>query len=256
MGLLKIKDCDPLDYVCTVNESSKLTEINVKAEYVDVFQGLGRLKDSYQMQIDDSIRPVVHAPRRVPVPIRNKIHEKLEQLVNEGVITPVTDATGWVSSMVVLQKPNGQIRLCLDLKDLTVAIRREYYTMPTIEEVSTRLKKSKILHCVGCKERFMANSIGWPIQHADVFQHAFRSLPFALFTNFPEWGSHCIVTALAANNNCLIKLDRVSCTNYFMSIHNFRCSVQLIKIAKPDQKRMFEKQCAQDAGAEINSVRA
>ena len=141
MGLLKIKDYDPLDYVCTVNDSSKLTEINVKAEYADVFQGLGRLKDSYSIQIDDSIRPVVHSHRRVPVPMRNKVHEKLEQLVNEGVITPVTNATDWVSSMVVVQKPNGQIRLCLDPKDLNVAISREYYPMPTIEEVSTRLKK-------------------------------------------------------------------------------------------------------------------
>ena len=126
MGLLKIKDCDPLDCVCTVNESSKLTEINVKAEYADVFRGLGRLKDSYSIEIDDSIRPVVHAPRRIPVPMRSKVHDKLEQLVNEGVITPVTDATYWVSSMVVVHKPNGQIRLCLDPKDLNVAIRREY----------------------------------------------------------------------------------------------------------------------------------
>ena len=93
MRLLKIKDCDPLDYVCTVNESSKLTEINVKAEYAYVFRGLGRFKDSYSIEIDDSIRPVVHAPRHIPVPMRNKVHEKLEQFVNEGVITPVTDAT-------------------------------------------------------------------------------------------------------------------------------------------------------------------
>ena len=160
MGLLKIKDCDTFDYVCTVNESSKLTEINVKAGYADVFQGLGRLKDSYSIQIDDSIRPVVHAPRRIPVPMRNKVHEKLEELVNEEVITPVMDATDWVSSMVVVQKPNGQMRLCLDPKDLNVAIRREYYPMPTIEEVSTRLKKSQIIHCVGCKEWFLANILG------------------------------------------------------------------------------------------------
>ena len=40
-----------------------------------------------------------------------------------------------------------------------------------------------------------------------------------------------------------------------MSTHNFRCSVQLIKIAKPDKKRMFEKHCVQDGGGEINSVR-
>ena len=72
-GLLKIKDCDPLDNVCTVNESSKLTEINAKAEYADVFQGLGRLKDSYSIQIDDSIGPVVHAPKCVPVQMRNNV---------------------------------------------------------------------------------------------------------------------------------------------------------------------------------------
>lgn len=154
MGLLKIKDCDPLDYVCTVNESSKLTEIDVKAEYADVFEGLGRLKDSYSIQIDDSIRPVVHAPRRVPVPMRNTVHEELEQLVNEGVITPVTDATDWVSSMVVAQKPNGQIRLCLDPKDLNVAIRREYYPMPTIEEVSTRLKNARFFTVLDAKNGF------------------------------------------------------------------------------------------------------
>ena len=110
-------------------------EINVKAEYADVFQGLGRLKDSYSIQIDDFIRPVVHDPRRVPVPMRNKVHEKLEQLVNEGVITPVTDATDWVSSMVVVQKPNCHIRLCLDLKDLNVAIRREYYPIGLYRDV-------------------------------------------------------------------------------------------------------------------------
>ena len=55
----------------------------------------------------------------------------------------MTDSTDWVSSMVVVQKPNGQIRLCLDPKDLNVAITREYYPMPTIEEVSTWLKKAR-----------------------------------------------------------------------------------------------------------------
>ena len=38
----------------------------------------------------------------------------------------------------------------------------------------------------------------------------------------------------------LIKLDRVSCTNYFMSIHNLRYNVQLIIIATRN-KEIFEK---------------
>ena len=44
-------------------------------------------------------------------------------------------------------------------------------------------------------------------------------------------------TVLSENKQLFIKLGRVSCTgtNYFISIDNFRCSVQLIKIAKRDQ---------------------
>ena len=143
-GFLKIKDCDPLDYIiisCTDKESSKLTEINVKAEYADMFHDLGRIKNSYSIEVDNSIRPVVHAPRRAPVTVRNKVHEEREQLVNKGVITPVTDATYWVSSMVVVQKPNGQIRLCLDPAMLRSGVSTT--PMPTIEEFSTRLYKAR-----------------------------------------------------------------------------------------------------------------
>ena len=65
---------------------------------------------------------------------------------------------------------------------------------------------------------------------------------------------HCDV--IIGKHYFLIKLDRISCTNYFMSIHNRRCRVKLIKIAKRDEKkRIFVKtHCVKDAGAEINSV--
>ena len=106
MGLLKIKDCDPLDYVCYANEESKLTEEILKAEFADVFAGLGKLQNSYSIQIDDSVRAVVHAPRRVPVAMREKVKDKLDQLVHDGVVKPVTEPTDWVSSMVVVQKTN------------------------------------------------------------------------------------------------------------------------------------------------------
>ena len=58
--------------------------------------------------------------------------------------------------------------------------------------------------------------------------------------NFPEKGSHCIVTSISANKYFLIKLDLVSSTNYFMSIHKLRYNVQLIIIATRN-KEIFEK---------------
>ena len=79
-----------------------------------------------------------------------------------------------------------------------------------------------------------------------------RKIQFALCTNLPEKGTHCIVTSLSANQYFLIKLDSVSCTHYFMSIHNLRYSVQLIKIATRNKKifdkiprcRLFKQLCA------------
>ena len=60
-------------------QAKKLTESTVKAEYPDVFQGLGRLKDSYSIEIDESVRPVVHAPRRIPVPVHEKVRKELDE---------------------------------------------------------------------------------------------------------------------------------------------------------------------------------
>ena len=47
-------------------------------------------------------------------------------------------------------------------------------------------------------------------------------------------------TALSRNKYFKNEICLVSCrpTNYFMSIHNFRCSVQLMKIAKRDKKSL------------------
>ena len=168
MGVLKIKDSDPLDYVYSTHEAAKkLSACAVKAEYTDVFQGLGRLKDSYSIEIDESVRPVVHAPRRVPVPVRENVHKKVDELVCAGVLTPVAETTDWVSSMVIVQKPSGQIRICLNPKDLNTVIRREYY----IEEASTRLTNERLFTVLDAKNEL------WQIQkYVDVFQHAIWSV--------------------------------------------------------------------------------
>ena len=84
--------------------------------------------------------------------MREKVCKKLDELVCDEVLSvTVTEATDWVSSMVIVQKPSGQIRICIYPKDLNTAIRREYYPMPTIEEVSTRLKNARMFTVLDAK---------------------------------------------------------------------------------------------------------
>lgn len=56
----------------------------------------------------------------------------------------VRTPTLWIGSKVVVPKPNGNLRICLDPKDLNRAPQRENYPLPTTEEVPSRLHGAKV----------------------------------------------------------------------------------------------------------------
>ena len=64
-------------------------------------------------------------------------------MVEENILAPVNEATDWVSSIVTVVKPN-KLRICIDRKDLSRAIMRSLYPLPTVEEVATSLSKAKV----------------------------------------------------------------------------------------------------------------
>ena len=47
--------------------------------------------------------------------------------------------------MVVMEKPSGGLRICLDPRDLNKAIKRENSQLPTFEEIASRLSGAKLL---------------------------------------------------------------------------------------------------------------
>jgi hypothetical protein len=64
-------------------------------------------------------------------------------MVKDKIITPVTEPTDWVHSILVVEKPNGKLRICLDPKLLNDAIPRPHYTMPTLDDVTAKLAGTK-----------------------------------------------------------------------------------------------------------------
>ena len=45
-------------------------------------------------------------------------------MVADGIITPVQEPTEWVSRMMVVGKPDGDVRISLDPSELNKAIQR------------------------------------------------------------------------------------------------------------------------------------
>ena len=73
----------------------------------------GEMAAKYQVRVDESATPVQDPPRRVPVALREKVKQKLEELSQQEIIEPVTTPTRWISSMVKVVK-NGKLRICQD----------------------------------------------------------------------------------------------------------------------------------------------
>ena len=86
--------------------------------------------------------------------LRGVVKAELDAMADKQIITPVTEPTKWVSSMVVAQKKNGKVRICLDPQHLNKVVMRSHYPLPTIEEVASRLTNAKVFTVLDAKTGF------------------------------------------------------------------------------------------------------
>ena len=61
-----------------------------------------------------------------------------------GIIEKVNGPTDWVSSIVIVGKPNGDVRICLDPKRLDDAIIREHHYTQKLKDVLPQLSNAKV----------------------------------------------------------------------------------------------------------------
>lgn len=130
-----------LAHVCEVKQS-KLTELQTR--FKECFTGLGKLKGfKLQLHVDPSVRPVAQGPRRIPFGLRDKVDKELQNLLDTDVIEQATGPTPWASPVVVVvPKPSGEVRLCVDMRRVNAAIVRERHPIPTVDEVIQELSHS------------------------------------------------------------------------------------------------------------------
>ncbi|XP_072153393.1 uncharacterized protein [Bemisia tabaci] len=161
----------------------------VIANNQDTFKGLGTFPDKCAIKVDPQAIPVVDPPRRLPVRLLEKLKRKLTELVMFDIISPDTENVEWFSNLVIVEK-NGKIRICLDPKNLNKVIKREFYLIPTLEEIKPKLVNKKIFSVLDIKDGFWhcqltpeaSNLCGF---HTPFGSFKFLRMPFGL-VNAPE----------------------------------------------------------------------
>ena len=112
---------------------------DLKKLYPNSFDRLGSLKGAYNIRVDPTVKPAIHARRKVPIESKEAIDKELDHLIEEEIITEQVEPTPWVSSVTFPRKPNGEVRVCLDPSNLNKAIIREHHKPMTVEEIAHEL---------------------------------------------------------------------------------------------------------------------
>ncbi len=127
MKLIEYTDNDALHKPATRGaqvyavDSVLISKAAITEKYATVFgDGIGELQSKYRIRLDDD--PIQHAPRRVPVALRDRLKATLDGMVRDDIIEAVEKPTEWISSMVAITKKDSKLRICLDPKDLNRAI--------------------------------------------------------------------------------------------------------------------------------------
>ena len=73
--------------------------IALKQVFPDSFDTIGNMSGTYTIRTDPYVAPVQHAQWKIPIEYQEQIEHTLDDMVDKGVIAPVSQPTEWVSSL-------------------------------------------------------------------------------------------------------------------------------------------------------------
>ena len=96
--------------------------------------------------------PVIQRYRKVPYARYDKLKDTLVDLEKRGVIASVDRQTE--HNLVITERRDGRMRVCLEPNPLNVAIKRERYEIPTPADVQSRLSGMRVFTVIDMQDAY------------------------------------------------------------------------------------------------------
>lgn len=190
LGLKTISELNllvrPEQSVCSINSENKII-----SENKDLFAGVGKIKTQpCKFLLKLNYEPIIATCRKVPFQLIEPLQKELLRMKKDEIITEIEEATEFVNPIVLVKKPNGTIRICLDPKRLNEVILRERYELPTFEELTHNLSGSQYFSILDASKGFWQIPLSEESSKFTTFvtpfgRYRFLRLPYGL-SNSPE----------------------------------------------------------------------
>ena len=133
----------------TVPTEQNLTKESIinHPKYSHLFTGIGRFKcKPVHITTRQNGVPVQKPPRKVPLAMKEKFKKELDSMEAQGIISKFDGrdmSPEWLNSFIIVKKPNGSLRICLDLTDLNKEIVRPVCNTQTMDDIVEKLKGAR-----------------------------------------------------------------------------------------------------------------
>ena len=127
----------------------------IMKHYSDVFKRIGKFPGPpYIIHLDPSIQPKQTPCRPVPIHLKETFKKEIDKMLQAGVLKPVTEATPWINSFVLVESKDmsgsHKLRICLDPTNLNKALIWEPYHFKTPEDIAQLITRACTLTVLDC----------------------------------------------------------------------------------------------------------
>ena len=121
----------------TEKEKSELMLLLKESKYVFAwdYSEMSRLDPrlvEHTLNVDPEAKPMAQPARVFHIEIEGQIVKEVQKLLATGFIKPIQHPC-WLSNIVSVKKKNGQIRCCVDFKNLNKAYPKDEFPLPNMD---------------------------------------------------------------------------------------------------------------------------
>ena len=170
---LKLHEC-PLTAFHTVVE-----------EYENLFHTTPGVTEAAYHFIPTTGNPVRIPPRRFPTHYREEVERQIHTMLEQGIIKE--SSSPWMVPAVFVKKKSGEIRICVDYRELNKMTEKDAYPLPLPDEVQDRLSGVTVFSKLDLQSGYWQLPVSPTDQEKTVFcpgpgmaLYEFQRMPFGL----------------------------------------------------------------------------
>uniref|UniRef100_A0A2N9H7Y4 RNA-directed DNA polymerase n=1 Tax=Fagus sylvatica TaxID=28930 RepID=A0A2N9H7Y4_FAGSY len=129
----------PVSISASLSVEERMHLVELLKEYQDVFAwqydempGIDPKLVAHSLNVEPGTRPVVQSMRTFHPEVEAQITQEVKKLLSAGFIKPIQHPR-WLSNIVPVKKKNGQIRCCVDFRNLNKACPKDEFPLPNMD---------------------------------------------------------------------------------------------------------------------------